>query len=134
MSGGITGLSFEEANAYRVAWKNFLENIECDYKIKCFNPMEYYNFNMPSDTYTEKEIFTFELKKLRKCDLVLVNQSNPNSIGTAMEIMLAMELNIPILLYIPKDIEAHPWIIECGDKIFNDEDKLLDYVKNKYLS
>jgi len=76
----------------------------------------------------------FDLYNLRCSDLVIVNFNSPNSIGTAMELMLAKELKIPIIGINEENKQLHPWLIECVVKMFKKLEDAWMYVSNFYLN
>lgn len=134
LSGGMGGLSFEE----QVEWRNqIVSNITNDdsltFKPVFFNPPYFYT---PAHNYhkNEKEVMEFDLYKLRKSDIVIVNFNVPNSIGTAMELMLAKEYNIPIIGININNKELHPWLSECCGRMCNSIEETLEYVKKYYLT
>lgn len=134
LSGGMGGLSFDE----QVGWRNqIVDNIITDdaltFKPVFFNPPYYYT---PTYNYhkSEKEVMEFDLYKLRKSDIVIVNFNVPNSIGTAMELMLAKEYNIPIIGININNKELHPWLSECCSRMCDSIEETLEYVKKYYLT
>lgn len=127
--------NFDEGNAWRVYCKSILENYECDYKIKVTNPNDYFSFIEDPHTYeTQREIMEFDLNKVRNADLVIVNFNDMWSLGSMSEIAIAYEKRIPIVGINLKNQDLHPWQIEMTNRIFNNIDKMLDYVEDKYLS
>ena len=76
----------------------------------------------------------FDLNALRKSNLIVVNFNNPNSIGTAMEMMLAYEMRIPILGLNKDKLKLHPWLECCCDRIFDNMKDLVRYVVEFYLN
>lgn len=142
LAGGMQNLSFEEQNQWReklVAKVKLKAEVQidcmCDISIPnvhFINPVQYYNFK-DSVHDTEKEIMNFDTRLVRNSDLIVVNANDPHSIGTSMEIAIAHEHNIPILILNEKDEGLHPWWIEMSDKIFKDVDSLYDYIVRFYL-
>lgn len=127
--------NFDEGNQWRVYCKEALENYECDYKVKVTNPNDYFNFVENPPTYeTQREIMEFDLNKVRNADLIIVNFNDVYSLGTMAEIAIAYEKKIPIIGLGRNKQELHPWQIEMCNRIFNDINELLDYVRNYYLS
>lgn len=134
LSGGMGGLSFEE----QVGWRNqIVSNIINDdsltFKPIFFNPPYFYT---PAHNYhkNEKEVMEFDLYKLRKSDVVIVNFNVPNSIGTAMELMLAKEYNIPVIGINIDNKELHPWLLECCSRMCDNIQETIEYVKKYYLT
>ena len=137
LSGGMSGLTYVE----QMRWRYDITSVILD---KCDNHdiRPYPNFFSPPEYYrvgeslhkSEREVMEFDLYKLRTSDLVIVNFNSPNSIGTAMELMLARELRIPIVgLLEDEDANLHPWLVECCGRIFSNLDELSDYVVLYYL-
>lgn len=128
LAGGMTGLSYKDYTR----WRNYIISLTSRSDIKFFNPPSYYN--LQSENYdTEKEVMEFDLYNLRSSDLVIVNFNSPNSIGTAMELMLAKELKIPIIGINEENKQLHPWLTECVVKMFKNLEDAWNYVSNFYL-
>lgn len=128
-------LSFEEQSKWR---KNISEAIktegcDSDKRVSIFNPVNYYNFEINSHK-SEKEIMEFDLYNLRNSNLVIVNFNDEKSIGTAMELMLAKEYNIPIIAFGTKDKQIHPWLIECCTRVCDDMREVVDHIIQFYLN
>lgn len=138
LAGGISKFGkdgFDEGNQWRIYCKEALENYECDYKVKVTNPNDYFNFVEYPPTYdSQREIMEFDLNKVRNADLIIVNFNDAYSLGTMAEIAVAYEKKIPIIGINEKNQDLHPWQIEMCNRIFNDINELLDYVRNYYLS
>ena len=126
--------NFNEGNMWReYVTKVLEESIFAKYHVYCCNPNHYYNF-LDDTTYdSEREIMNFDIRKVKKSDLIIVYYNDPSSIGSACELAIAHDHNIPIIGIKDKDTELHPWLVEMTDKMFTDMDKLLDYVKEFYL-
>ena len=96
-SGGITGISEEEA----IRWRNILEKrilIQSDC-FDVFNPVEHYTFDdLENGIATDREIMLYEIMRLKQSDIVVYNCHYPKSIGSAMELAIAYDNRIPILL------------------------------------
>ena len=103
-----------------------------DNKVICINPNDYYNFKTTTHN-SEHEVKEFDLYKLRHSDLILANLDYINtSIGSAMELQVAHDNNIPIVTF--GDIKnIHPWVV---DTIWRNNDTLddaCDYIMNYFL-
>lgn len=135
LSGGMSGLSFEEQSKWRKQFSDAIKYGDYDYikKPYMFDPTQYYNFE-ENRHKSEYEIMEFDLNALRKSDLVVVNFNQPNSIGTAMEIMLAKELHIPIVGLNKDKKEIHPWLKCCCNRICDDMRELVTHVTEFYLN
>lgn len=134
LSGAMSGISFDEQTKWR---KQVIEaikyNCECEKTPSFFDPTRYYNFE-DNHHKSEREIMEFDLNALRKSDLVIVNFNEPNSIGTAMELMLANELNIPIIALDRDNKDIHPWLKCCCNRICNNIRELVSHVSEFYLN
>lgn len=135
LSGAMSGLSFEEQSKWRNQIMNAIkfENHDLGKIPLFFNPVNYYNFEEKQHK-TEKEVMEYDLHNLRKSDLVIVNFNDPWSIGTAMELMLAKEMKIPVVGINTCDKELHPWLLECVNRMCNSTRECVDYVIDFYLN
>jgi nucleoside 2-deoxyribosyltransferase len=137
LAGGMQNLSFEEQNEWR---EKLCDNImiQC-YKINVdtkavniINPVDYYNFDKKLHK-TEKEVMNFDTNFVRNSDLIIVNANDPKSIGTSMEIAIAHEHRIPILILNDGTRKLHPWWTEMADRVFDDFETLCTYVVDFYI-
>lgn len=137
LSGGMMKFgsdNFDESNNWRKYCKDALETCECDYKVKCFNPNEYFSFKSNSPEYeSQNEVMRFDLHNLRKSDLVIVNYNDKKSLGTTAEVAVAYDRGIPIIALNEDCKELHPWLYCMAERIFNNIDKMLDYIEDFYL-
>lgn len=135
LSGAMSGLNFEEQTKWRRQIRDAILFGDYDYSKKpiFFDPTQYYNFE-EIKYKSESEIMEFDLYNLRNSNLIVVNFNNPNSIGTAMELMLAKELRIPILGLNKDKKELHPWL-ECScNRICDDLRELASHIVEFYLN
>lgn len=134
LSGSMSGVSLEEQTKWR---QRVIDAIKYGYehekKAAFFNPTNYYNFKERQHK-SEKEIMEFDLYNLRNSDLVIVNFNNIWSIGTAMELMLAKEMHIPVIGWNPSGEELHPWLAECTTRLCDDMRETVEHVVNFYLN
>jgi hypothetical protein len=135
LSGGMGSLSFEEQNEWRNRVMNAIRYGDYDYEKKphFFNPVDYYNYK-ETNHKTEREAMEFDLNALRKSDLVIVNFNDPKSLGSAMELILAKELHIPVIGLNKDGVELHPWLIECCTRICDTMKELVEHVVDYYLN
>lgn len=134
LSGGMGNLSFEEQSRWRQRVQDAIKfNYDCEKKAIFFNPVDYYNFEEERHK-SEKEIFEFDLYNLRNSDLLIVNFNDEKSIGTAMELILAKELNIPVIGLNKDKKELHPWLVECCTRICDDIRECVSHVVEFYLN
>ena len=134
LSGGMSGLSLEEQTKWRNRFKDAIKygGYEVVKSVSFFSPPDYYNFEEEHHK-SEREIFEFDLNALRKSDLVVVNFNASQSIGTAMELMLAKECHIPVIGLNRDGVELHPWLIECTTRMCNNFRELVEHVVEFYL-
>lgn len=136
LSGGMQKFgkdNFEEGNKWRKYCKNALETCECDYKVKVCNPNDLFNFKDEPQYETEREVMNLDIHKLRQSDLVIVNFNDKWSLGTMSEIAIAYDRGIPIIGLNESGQELHGWQGCMCERIFNDIDKMLDYIEDFYL-
>lgn len=139
LSGAMGGLSIEEQNKWRTRLKNAILYGDYDFtKFPIFHsPPEYYpwieDINQ-SERKSEREVMEFDLYQVRNADLIIVNFTNPSSIGTAMELMLAKELHIPIIGLNADNKELHSWLTESCLRICDNMKELVDHVVKFYLN
>ena len=134
LSGGMTGLTEEEASGWRTSFK--LKNIIQDDTSFIFIDPTYYYF--PTDKTTqeyEKEAMNHDLYWVKHSDIIIVNFNSLSSIGTAQELMLAYTLDKPIIGMIPKDKydQLHPWYKEECMKIFKYDSNELEETIDKIM-
>ena len=137
LSGGMMSFSsdrFEESNNWREYCKKTLEDYDCNYKVKVFNPNLYFSFRLNAPKYSsESEVMRFDLYNLRKSDLLIVNYNDKKSLGTMSEVAIAYDRGIPIIGLNENEQELHPWQICMAERIFNNIDEMLDYIEDFYL-
>lgn len=137
MAGAMSGLTFEESNEWRKYAKIKISKLTSKYfsnpsLVCCVNPNDYYNFQIIKHK-SEHEVKEFDLFKLRHSDLVLVNLENINtSIGTAMELQVAHDNNIPIVAF-GDIINIHPWIVDTIWRTENNLEDACQYVVDYFL-
>lgn len=139
LAGALTGISFDEANTWREDVQSRIEEITYySGEIKCqvINPVALYNYQNPKHK-TEREVMQYDLNHVRSSDLIIVTLKNINtSIGTAIELYLATQLNIPVLAFGSFDEyeSTHPWIKECISRYDETIEDTLDYISEFYFS
>lgn len=132
LAGGMSNIPFSEADS----WRNNISNrfTSYDSSIQLINPNFYYNTLNPASYDSEREVREFDLYKVRNSDLIIVNFNDPNSIGTAQELAIAAEYRIPVIGLNERNLNLHPWLTECCNKIFKDMGRLVEYVYEYYLT
>lgn len=135
LAGGMSDLSFEDQMKWRNQIRNAILYGEYDYTVKpyFFSPPDFYNFEEQCHK-TEKEVMDFDLNRLRKSDLVVVNFNAPQSLGTAMELAVAFENRIPVIGLNENGATLHPWLVECCTRICDDMYELVEHVAEFYLN
>lgn len=134
LSGAMGSLSFEEQSKWRKQIIDAINyNYDCEKKPIFFNPVDYYNFQERQHK-TEREIMEFDLYNLRNSDLVIVNFNDPKSIGTAMELLLAKELHIPVIGFGVNSQTIHPWLLECCTRVCDNIREVVEHTVDFYLN
>ena len=137
LSGGMSGLTVEESNGWRIKVKQDLFAFILNGTLKVFNPMDSYIHN--EYRMNEKEAMRYDLNILRKSSYILVYFNDVHSLGTAMEIAIAHELKIPIIgVFDNKENynaldTLHPWVYNMCDVVLDSLDDAIRYIKNNYL-
>jgi len=131
LAGKMSGLTYEEMNEWRVNAKRLLKIISNN-QIHTINPVDYYNFEMNPNTYTEKEIKKFDLHMVKTSDLILVNLDFSDSIGTAMEICMAYDVWDKPVIGFGKN-KSHPWMELCVSKRCETLEQAVQYITEYYL-
>lgn len=134
LSGGMGNVSFEEQSKWRQQITNAIKyNYDCEKKPLFFNPVNYYNFEEVRHR-SEREAMEFDLYNLRNSNLVVVNFNDPKSIGTAMELMLAKERNIPVVGFGVNGQTIHPWLLECCTRVCDSLKEVVEHIVEFYLN
>lgn len=142
LAGKMTGLSINEA----MAWRNKFYDEYAKHVVEIpniFNPVLYYNAEMPLNTYSDKEVFRYEMRILKTSAIVVVNLDRvESSVGTLQELAVAYMYDIPVIgvnehkTTLEDAIEfLHPWLAEEIDKIFVGPDcyrAVATYIYNYY--
>lgn len=135
LCGGMSGLSLDEQLKWRKQIQDAIRFSDCTISKKpvFFSPPDYYS-PVTSEHKSEREAMEFDLNNLRKSDLIIVNFNVPNSIGSAMELMLAKELHIPVIGLNKDKYKLHPWLIESCTRICDTMGELINHVQTFYLN
>lgn len=133
LAGGMQNLSFDDQNSWRTEVKKQLEKYDCDYKVKCINPVDYYN-TFDQTTYdSDLEVMQFDLHKVKTSNLLIMNFNNMYSLGSMAELAIAYEKGIPVIGLNESGQQLHPWQYCMCPKVFNNRDDMMLYIKNYYL-
>ena len=134
LAGKMSGLTFEEMNGWR-AEATWLLNEVLESNIKVISPCLYYNFDMDSSTYTEKEVRDFDLYQVKTSNVILVNLNFSDSVGTAIELHMAgNEWDVPVVAFRSKSRKSHPWIDLSVTKMCESLEEAVQYIKDFYYS
>lgn len=128
------------AKQWRTEVNEYFERY-CD-NVEVINPTDFYEYGANKHR-THKEIFDFDLHKVRKSDVILVDLNNiRKSIGTCMELKEASTYNIPVIGFLDDELSVeemvqliHPWVYCCCNRIETGERALnntVDYIRNYY--
>lgn len=137
LAGGMCNLTAEE----QILWRNLISedlhtynnfNLNSKYNLNILKPTDFYNFENV-EYKSQKEVMRFDLNLVRNSDLIIVNFNDPKSIGTAMELFCANELNIPIIGLNENNNELHPWLAECCTRICDSYAELMEHLEKFYL-
>lgn len=127
-------------------WRKYIKEYFKDYSdnFKVISPTDYYLYG---ENYhkSDKEVFRFDLHKVKTSDLVLVNLNDiRKSIGSCIEVYEAYKSDIPVIGFLDLDNELpsedmmqliHPWIYCCVDRIETGENSITEacnYIRNYY--
>lgn len=134
LSGGMSGLTIEEQTKWRKRFCDAIKYGDFDYEKNpiFFDPTQRYSL-FEQEHKSEREAMEYDLNALRKSDIVVVNFNAPKSIGTAMELIIAKELRIPVIALHQGDETLHSWLVECCTRICDDFRELVEHVVNFYL-
>ena len=133
LAGGISGLTLEEQNGWRMRFEDFAVNCDLLDKITIFNPVSHIEELNPN-RMDERQAMEYDLSMLRESDLVIMNFNNPSSIGTACELGIAYEKRIPVLGINIDNKELHEWQQLMCHKIFTNWDSMITYFINHYYN
>lgn len=134
LSGAMSNISLEKQCKWRSYFSYEIKNADFNTSVICFDPTKKYNVAV-KEHKTEKEPFEYDLYQLRKSDIVVVNfNDGGKSIGTAMELMLAHELDIPVIGINEDNVELHPWLQTCVWRMCESIDEAIDHVISYYLT
>lgn len=133
LAGGMGNLSWEAQTVWREVIEDIFHKNDDSFKFKLdiINPTDFYNFKATRHD-TELEIMKYDLRHVKSSDLIIVNYNDPKSIGTAQELAVAYDRDIPIV-GINTNEDLHPWLVSCVDKMFEDIVDAVNYIMDFYL-
>lgn len=133
LCGGISNMSIEEHNGWRLKFEEFIENADLYDKVTVFNPVSHISELSPFKM-DDKQAMDYDLHMLRNSDLIIANFNNPKSIGSACELGIAYEKRIPILGLNEQRLELHPWICMMSSYIFTEWEWMINYFVEHYYN
>jgi nucleoside 2-deoxyribosyltransferase len=108
---------------------------ECKDWREQFKALKQFRFLDPMDRdYRGKEMGNAEvivygdLKDIQQSDVIVANTTSP-SWGTAMELVYAFGMGVPILAIHPDPLHASPWLVFHATQIFRTTQQVMDYLK-----
>ena len=135
LSGGMMSFGkdgFDESNNWRKYIKNKISEMS-DGKIACFNPNEHFSLMDDPIEFTDREAMNIDIYKLRNSELVVYNNNDPYSRGSMIELGIAWERRIPIIVLNEQNKDIHPWVKSMAEKIVKNRTDFLSYVWNHYI-
>ena len=135
LAGGMGNLSWEQQTEWRDTVISLFNSKPIDFKyiLDIINPPQYYNLKTTKYD-SELEVKKFDLRHVKSSDLIIVNFNDPNSLGTAQELAVAYDRDIPIIGINEHDNFIHPWLVDDCDKLFKSIFECVDYVVEFYLT
>lgn len=134
LCGGMTGLPYEEQKGWRDSVKCELNQYARADTICFFDPTEYDTSDYLKGDDAEELSMKFDVRNLVESDLIICNiSSNPLSVGTNIELGIAHNLRIPVILYNPYKVQAHPWQQAVADFQTEDLETLIEMIREYYL-
>lgn len=137
LAGGVSNLNKEEQTIWRNALIDIIYNrckaVDVKYNVDIISPPDFFTFeemNYKSDL----EVMKYYLRHTKSSDLIIVNFNDPKSIGTAQEMAVAYDRNIPILGLNMNSAVLNPWLICSCDRMFDNCNDLVNYVFKFYLT
>lgn len=136
LAGGVSNISKEEQVIWRDTITEMINHrcsvVDTKYKVDIISPPYYFTFE-DQNYESDLEVMKYYLRHTKSSDLVIVNFNDPKSIGTAQELAVAYDRDIPILGLNMEYKELNPWLVCSCDRIFDNYKELLDYLFKFYL-
>ena len=135
LAGPMSHQSFDEQLKWITQLKDGLLYGGYEYKKKpeLFIPPLYYNFEEKHHK-SEREVLNFDLNRLRNSDLVVALFNGIESVGTVMEVAIAYENRIPVIVYNTTGGILHPWVQEMSTRECTDMRELVEYIVEYFLN
>jgi nucleoside 2-deoxyribosyltransferase len=112
---------------------NRCKAVDVKYNVDIISPPDYFTFE-EQNYKSDLEVMKYYLRHTKSSDLIIVNFNDPKSVGTAQEIAVAYDRNIPIVGMNFTDEKLNPWLTCSCDRIFDNYSDLVNYVFKFYLT
>ena len=137
LAGGMSGISEEEQRGWRKDVQTEVFKYIPVRAVEFFDPTEYGDIQsnyFPNGQEAEEISMRLDLRNLSEAKLIICNLStNPASVGTNMELGIAHQLKIPVVIYNPSNAELHPWQKAISDFQTDDLELLAEIVTGYYM-
>lgn len=138
LAGAMSGISYAAMQTWRKEVELVFNNMT-DYghfdKIYFFNPVDKFGTAEHMSYANESFAFETDLRKLKESNMVICNLSTGiKSVGTNVELGVAYENHIPVIVYNPDKVELHPWQQMIANYVAENIESLLDVVHEYYLT
>ena len=137
-AGKMSGLSFEEMNAWRENLKSKLLYAAeiTNYQIQVINPVDFYNFE--EKVYqSEIEVEEYDLAHVVSSDIIVVNlEGLISSDGTKIELHDAKYHNrIPVIAFGERRLyeDLHPWVKNNITRVEDTMEDVVRYIQEFYM-
>ena len=133
LSGGIAGMTFEEANSWRTEVTEKLR----EFGIQAINPLRGRMFvHSGEEEFNPNEIVGRDLRDIRAADLVLVYipRTERFSIGTTCEMWHTYYTEHKPLILVSDDprYTGHPWVQVMTTKVFEKMEPAVQYIVERW--
>lgn len=133
LAGAMTGLTYEDANAWRKEVINKILDHSDDTTFDLINPCNYAFPTNEDNAECDREAMEYDLYQLRHSDIVVANLGiSTQSTGTISELAIAHELRIPVIGLNDKNVPLHPWTKMFSMKIFDNINDLALYIVDNF--
>lgn len=136
LSGGMQKFGAKEidkSNNWRIYLSQEINKLS-EGNITVCNPNTHWSFLTDPEEYTDREIMNLDIYKLRNSELVIYYNNDPYSRGSMVELGIAWERRIPIIVVSEEGEEIHPWVKCMAEKILPNFEELLWYVVDHYIN
>lgn len=135
LAGGIQDISWKEATKWRDKLASNIYDVSQG-TWHCFDPCDH--MNEFGEVISAGESMRYDLDHLRHSRLMIASfEFTQKSTGTLIELGVAYENNIPIIIYNPvsQDVHPlHPWVMSIATHICTSESGLYQFLCDHYLN